>query len=109
MPDAHVYSYSLRSQVNMAHTKAGGTTKLGRDSQPKYLGVKKYSGEAVRPGQILVRQRGTRILPGKNVRVGSDYTLYSVAQGFVKFQGIRKTRFDGTTRTARMVSVVDKR
>ncbi|KKU51599.1 MAG: 50S ribosomal protein L27 [Candidatus Sungbacteria bacterium RIFCSPLOWO2_02_FULL_47_9] len=93
----------------MAHTKAGGTTKLGRDSQPKYLGVKRYSGEAVKPGEILVRQRGTKILPGKNVRTGSDYTLYAVRTGFVKFQNVRKTRFDGTKRYAKLVSVVEKR
>lgn len=90
----------------MAHTKAGGTTKLGRDSQPKYLGVKKYAGEAVKPGDILIRQRGTKFVPGQNVRLGSDYTLYSVSHGFVKFQDKRKTKFDGKKRFVKIVHVV---
>ena len=106
MRGAHVYSCSLRSQVNMAHTKAGGTTKLGRDSQPKYLGVKKYDGEAVKPGDILIRQRGTKFVAGQNVKLGRDYTLYSISNGFVKFQDKRKIRFDGTRKYLKMVSVV---
>ena len=82
----------------MAHTKSSGATRLGRDSGPQYLGVKKYDGERVRPGNILVRQRGSTILPGANVRQGKDFTLYAVADGAVKFTERRKIRFDGTLR-----------
>ena len=91
----------------MAHTKSGGTTRLGRDSGPQYLGIKKYDGERVRPGAILVRQRGSTILPGANVKQGKDYTLYSVAEGQVKFLEKRKMRFDGTVRKAKVVNVVE--
>lgn len=90
----------------MAHTKSGGTTRLGRDSNPQYLGVKKYDGERVRPGDILVRQRGSAILPGANVRQGKDYTLYAVAEGSVKFGEKRKIRFDGRRRRAKTANVV---
>lgn len=90
----------------MAHTKSGGTTRLGRDSGPQYLGVKKHDGEATRPGDILVRQRGSSVLAGANVRQGKDYTLFSVAVGTVKFLEKRKTRFDGTVRRAKVVSVI---
>lgn len=90
----------------MAHTKSGGTTRLGRDSNPKYLGVKKYDGEQTKPGDILVRQRGSTVLAGENVRQGKDYTLYSVAEGAVKFREKRKIRFDGSRRRAKVVNVV---
>ncbi len=70
----------------MAHKKGGGSTRNGRDSQPKRLGVKKYGGEHVISGNIIARQRGTKIHPGVNVRIGSDDTLYAVAAGFVKFE-----------------------
>ena len=89
----------------MAHTKSGGTTRLGRDSGPQYLGVKKYDGERVKSGAILVRQRGSSILPGINVRQGKDYTLYAVAEGAVKFMEKKKTRFDGKTRRVKVISV----
>lgn len=69
----------------MAHKKAGGSTRNGRDSNPKYLGVKRYGGEYVLPGNILVRQRGTRFHAGEGVGVGRDHTLYALAEGFVKF------------------------
>ncbi|MBM4108642.1 MAG: 50S ribosomal protein L27 [Phycisphaerae bacterium] len=71
----------------MAHKKGQGSTRNGRDSNPQYLGVKLYGGETAKPGSILVRQRGTPIKPGFNVRVGSDDTLYSVADGKVLFRG----------------------
>lgn len=90
----------------MAHTKSGGTTRLGRDSGPQYLGVKKHDGERVKPGDILVRQRGSSVLPGINVRQGKDYTLYSVAEGSVKFMEKRKTRFDGKARRAKVANVL---
>ncbi len=90
----------------MAQTKSGGTSKNLRDSGPQYLGVKKYDGERVKPGGIIVRQRGSSILAGMNVRQGSDYTLYSVVTGTVKFSEKRKTRFDGKLRRAKVANVV---
>jgi len=70
----------------MAHKKAGGSSRLGRDSKPKQLGVKRYAGQKVHAGTILVRQRGTRIHPGVNVGVGRDYTLFALIDGVVKFE-----------------------
>jgi len=90
----------------MAHKKSGGSTSLGRDSRPKYLGVKLYQGQEVRPGNIIIRQRGTKFIPGKNVRRGNDDTLYAVKQGVVKFKTIRKTKFDNNKRTAKVVEVI---
>ena len=79
----------------MAHKKAGGSTRNGRDSNPKYLGVKRYGGEPVLAGNILVRQRGTRFHAGENVGVGRDHTLFALSEGKVKFQlrGLPKRRF----------------
>ncbi len=74
----------------MAHKKGGGSTRCGRDSQPKRLGVKKYGGEVVRAGNIIVRQRGTRMKPGQNVGVGRDYTLFALVDGHVKFEPASK-------------------
>lgn len=90
----------------MAHTKAGGSTKLGRDSQPKYLGVKRHDGERVKPGSILVRQRGTKVIAGLNVKRGSDDTLYAMKEGIAKFTAIRKIHFDGNIRYAKKVTVI---
>jgi len=70
----------------MAHKKAGGSTRNGRDSNPKYLGVKRYGGESVTAGNILVRQRGTRFHAGENVDVGRDHTLFALSDGTVKFE-----------------------
>ena len=70
----------------MAHKKAGGSTRNGRDSESKRLGVKRYGGEQVLAGSILVRQRGTRIHPGVNVGVGRDHTLYAKSTGVVQFR-----------------------
>jgi large subunit ribosomal protein L27 len=70
----------------MAHKKGGGSTAYGRDSVAKRLGVKKFGGEQVRAGAILVRQRGTRILPGENVGLGKDYTLFALVDGYVKYE-----------------------
>ncbi len=69
----------------MAHKKGGGSTRNGRDSESKRLGVKRYGGEKVLPGNIIVRQRGTRFHPGKNVSMGKDHTIFSLIDGFVKF------------------------
>jgi large subunit ribosomal protein L27 len=76
----------------MAHKKGGGKTKNGRDSQGKRLGVKRYDGNIVNAGTIIVRQRGTRIHPGNNVGVGKDYTLYALIDGVVKFEPAPNSR-----------------
>ncbi len=90
----------------MAHKKAGGSSALGRDSQAQRLGVKAFGGEKVRPGQILVRQRGTRFFPGKNVKRGSDDTLYALKAGVVKFLTKRVYRFDRKLLPRKFVNVV---
>ncbi|MGZ5280115.1 MAG: 50S ribosomal protein L27 [Pseudobdellovibrionaceae bacterium] len=77
----------------MASKKAGGSTKNGRDSQSKRLGVKRFGGEKVLPGTIIVRQRGTKFHMGNNVRMGRDYTIYSIIEGLVKFERFSKERF----------------
>ena len=69
----------------MAHKKAGGSTRNGRDSQSKRLGVKRFGGEAVIAGNIIIRQRGTQVHPGLNCGIGTDHTLFAKADGFVKF------------------------
>ena len=92
----------------MSHKKAGGSTRLGRDSQSKRLGVKIHDGQAVKTGMIIVRQRGTRIHAGKNVSRGSDDTLFSLANGLVKFTKRKRTRFDGTMKTTQIANVVAK-
>jgi len=76
----------------MAHKKGAGSSRNGRDSQPKMLGVKKYGGESVRAGNILVRQRGTPIHPGNNVGLGRDHTLFALVDGYVKFEPASKGR-----------------
>ena len=76
----------------MAHKKAGGSTSNGRDSNPKMLGVKRYGGEKVTGGCIIIRQRGTRIKPGTNVGLGRDHTIYSMIDGLVKFEWASKGR-----------------
>lgn len=77
----------------MASKKAAGSTKNGRDSQSKRLGVKRFGGETVLPGTILVRQRGTKFYMGRNVRMGRDHTIYSVIEGKVKFERMSKDKF----------------
>jgi large subunit ribosomal protein L27 len=89
----------------MAKTKAAGATKLGRDSLPKYLGVKLFEGQLAKPGQILVRQRGTKFLPGKNVKRAGDDTLYALKEGVVRFTTKRKRGFDNSQRIAKVVNV----
>jgi large subunit ribosomal protein L27 len=76
----------------MAHKKGGGSTRYGRDSQPKRLGVKRYAGQQVHAGTILVRQRGTRIYPGNNVGIGRDHTLFALIDGTVKYEPSTKDR-----------------
>lgn len=79
----------------MAHKKAGGSTRNGRDSESKRLGVKKYGGEVVRAGNIIVRQRGTRVHPGRNVGMGKDHTLFATEDGSVRFEtrGAKNRKF----------------
>ena len=83
----------------MAHKKAGGSSKNGRDSESKRLGVKRYGGEHVLAGNILVRQRGTRFHPGVNVGLGKDHTLFATAQGRVRFEtkGPKSRKFESVT------------
>ena len=69
----------------MAHKKSGGSSRNGRDSNPKYLGVKKYGGEHVVPGNIIIRQRGTKVNPGEGVGLGKDHTIFALVEGHVKF------------------------
>lgn len=90
----------------MAHTKAGGSAKNLRDSNPKYLGVKLADGASARPGMVIVRQRGTKVEAGKNVRVGRDHTLFSIATGKVAFRNRRKTTFTGHIITKKVVDVI---
>lgn len=92
----------------MAHRKAGGSAKNLQDSNPKYLGTKLYDGEQAKVGSIIVRQRGTKIIPGANVGLGKDHTLYSLAEGSVSFDTKRKKHFNGKTVVKKRVSVIKK-
>jgi len=89
----------------MAHKKAGGSTRLGRDSNPQYLGTKVGDGQTIKAGMIIVRQRGTKIHPGKNVKKGTDDTLFATSAGIVKFQKKKRIRFDGNMQTATYANV----
>jgi len=93
----------------MAHKKAGGSTSLGRDSTSKRLGVKIHNGALAQAGSILVRQRGTKFRPGKNVKKGADDTLYTTATGYVEFIKRKLQRFDGKIKSARIVNVIPKK
>ncbi len=90
----------------MAHKKAAGSTSNGRDSQAKRLGIKIYGGQTVKSGNIIVRQRGTKFRPGKNVGVGTDHTLFALASGKVEFRENKVTKFDGRVFRAKTVNVV---
>lgn len=92
--------------LNMSKTKSAGSSKLGRDSRPKYLGIKRFAGQKVKAGEVLVRQRGTKYLPGKNVARGRDDTLYALKNGIVQFSRSRRKRFDGTQRKVKIISVI---
>lgn len=92
----------------MAHKKAGGSSALGRDSHGQRLGVKIADGTAARTGQIIVRQRGTPIRPGKNVGIGKDDTIFAKADGVVQFKKRKVVRFDSGRRWTTYVSVVPK-
>jgi large subunit ribosomal protein L27 len=90
----------------MAHKKAGGSTTLGRESQSKRLGVKLQDGEYAQAGAILIRQRGTKYHPGKNVGKGSDDTLFAMIGGFVKFTSKKLKKFNNKLKTSTIVNVV---
>ena len=90
----------------MATKKSAGVSKNGRDSNPKFLGVKIASGDIAGVGQIIVRQRGTKVLPGKNVGIGKDHTLFALKAGVVAFGTKRKTHFDNTIKRKKIVHVV---
>jgi len=90
----------------MAHKKAGGSTRLGRDSNPQYLGVKKYGGERIKAGGIIVRQRGTKFYPGANVKRAKDDTLFALKDGIVEFKTRKVTNFTGNLQKRKFVSVV---
>ena len=89
----------------MAHRKAGGTAKNLRDSQPKYLGTKLYAGEEARPGMVIVRQRGTKVFPGKNVKMGRQNTLYALKSGIIGFITKKIRGFDKAQRKVKIVSI----
>jgi len=90
----------------MAHKKASGSTRLGRDSQAQRLGVKLYEGQKATAGNIIIRQRGTKFRPGKNVMKGKDDTLFATADGIVKFNRKKVRKFDESLINANFVSVV---
>lgn len=89
----------------MSTSKSSGSSRLGRDSAAQRLGIKIYAGQAVKTGMIIVRQRGTRYLPGKNVKRGSDDTLYAIKPGVVRFATKLKKLFNGAQRQVRVVNV----
>ena len=90
----------------MAHKKSAGTTKNGRDSNPKYLGVKISDGDKAQAGNVLIRQRGTDVLPGKNVGMGKDHTLFALTAGTIKFATKRKTHFDNKSMVKKVIHVI---
>jgi large subunit ribosomal protein L27 len=90
----------------MSHTKAGGSTKNGRDSQSKRLGVKCYGGQTVQEGDIIIRQRGTKFIAGSHVGVGKDHTLFALKAGKVEFKSTNRTAFTGNKQRKSVVSVV---
>ena len=92
----------------MAHKKAGGSAKNLTDSNAQYLGVKLYAGEVAKPGSIIVRQRGTKMIPGKNVGLGKDHTIFALTNGVVSFRNVRKTGFNGHTVVRSKVDVIVK-
>ncbi len=89
----------------MSTSKQGGSSRLGRDSAAQRLGIKISSGQEVKVGMIIVRQRGTKYLLGKNVKIGSDDTIYAMKDGIVEFSSTTKKLYDGTRRAAKVVSV----
>ncbi len=93
----------------MAHKKAGGSTGLGRDSKSKRLGVKLSDGQFAKAGAIIIRQRGTKYHPGKNVKKGNDDTLFAIVAGFVKFTTRKLKKFNNQLKSTKIVSVVSQK
>lgn len=92
----------------MSKTKSAGSTSLGRDSQPKYLGIKLSGGQEAKPGSIILRQRGSKFIPGNNVRKGKDDTLFAITKGIVTFATKKIKKFDGNKKIIKVVSVESK-
>tara|TARA_B100001971_G_C17920299_1_gene397425 strand:- start:67 stop:339 length:273 start_codon:yes stop_codon:yes gene_type:complete len=90
----------------MSTSKSSGSSKNVKDSNPNYLGIKLFAGQPAKTGQILIRQRGSKFLPGKNVGMGRDDTLFALKQGIVEFTTKRKVGFDSRQRIAKVVNVV---
>lgn len=90
----------------MAHVKAGGTTRNLRDSGPQYRGIKLSDGQMAKAGSIIVRQKGVKILAGKNVSLGKDNTIFSLKAGLVKFTEARKTKYDGSIERRKVANVI---
>lgn len=90
----------------MATKKSAGSTLNGRDSQPKYLGVKVNHGESVKVGGIIIRQRGTNVIPGKNIGMGKDHTLFALKEGKVQFGTKRMIHFDNSIKRVKIVNVI---
>lgn len=90
----------------MSTKKSGGSAKNLKDSQPQYLGIKRTDGQAVKTGEIIVRQRGTKVEAGKNVKIAKDHTIFAMVNGTVSFREMRKMRFDGKTLKKKAVDVV---
>jgi len=99
---------SLRKSI-MATKKAGGTAKNLTDVNPQYLGIKLYGGESAQVGSVIVRQRGTRILAGKNVGLGKDHTLFALKNGLVQYDHTRKRGFNDTVKVKKTVSVMENK
>ena len=93
----------------MAHKKAGGSTGLGRDSQSKRLGVKLFAGQIAQTGNILVRQRGTKFHPGKNVSKGKDDTLFAKIAGIINFRKLKKRKFDGSLKDTKFIDILPEK
>jgi large subunit ribosomal protein L27 len=92
----------------MAHKKAGGSTGNIRDSQGQRLGVKLFAGQFARVGAIIVRQRGSKIRPGVNVKISNDDSLFAIKTGYVRFRSLKRRRFDGSLKHTKYVDVIDK-
>lgn len=92
----------------MATKKAGGSAKNLTDSNPQYLGVKLYAGESAKVGNIIVRQRGTKFVAGKNTALGKDHTIFATKSGTVSFRSVRRTRFDGSSARRQAVDILER-
>jgi len=103
-----VYIHICLNYTAMAHKKSAGTSKNGRDSNPKYLGIKVTPGDKAQVGSVLVRQRGTDVLPGKNVSMGRDHTLFAMKDGLVSMTYKRKVHFDNSVMKKKVMNVLPR-